>query len=148
MSQLIDLGVVMVAPTAAQVQLAEVTQAGVAPEDFYVTTIYPTEVNVQGRWIRVAKQRMDGVVVVEAIINRQGSVDEVKVLKGLPMGLSEEAVEAGPRRNLRNANGDQERSADVSESSSDPSRTATPTTIEASARLNAGHQRRSRKSVT
>src|SRR5207249_6160434 len=45
MSQLIDLGVVMVAPTAAQVQLAEVTQAGVAPEDFYVTTIYPTEVN-------------------------------------------------------------------------------------------------------
>src|SRR5206468_9388631 len=30
MSQLIDLGVVMVAPTAAQVQLAEVTQAGVA----------------------------------------------------------------------------------------------------------------------
>jgi protein TonB len=37
---------------------------------------------------------LTGVVVVEAIISKQGTVEEVKVLKGLPMGLSEEAMEA------------------------------------------------------
>ncbi len=41
-----------------------VQRQGVAPEDFYSTTIYPTDVRVQGRWIRVAHQRMDAVVVL------------------------------------------------------------------------------------
>jgi protein TonB len=40
------------------------------------------------------KAHISGVVVVEAVVNRQGEVEQVKVLKGLPMGLSEEAVEA------------------------------------------------------
>jgi protein TonB len=40
------------------------------------------------------KARVTGVVVVEAIVNKQGEVEQVKVLKGLPMGLSEQAVEA------------------------------------------------------
>src|SRR5437763_364452 len=35
-----------------------------------------------------------GVVVVEAIIDKDGNVDRVKVLKGLDFGLTEEAVEA------------------------------------------------------
>ena len=68
----------------------------------------------------------------------------------------EKAVEPEPGRLRRDTDRDQSRAVDVSvcrrglrsASSSDPSRTATPTTIEASARLNAGHQRRSRKSVT
>ena len=60
----------------------------------------------------------------------------------------EKAVEPEPGRLARNPSGDQERVAVESDSSSDPSRTATPMTIDASARLNAGHQRRSRKSVT
>jgi protein TonB len=40
------------------------------------------------------KARINGVVIVEAIVNKQGEVEQVKVLKGLPLGLSEEAVEA------------------------------------------------------
>jgi len=40
------------------------------------------------------KAHISGVVVVEAIVNKQGEVEQVKVLKGLPMGLSEQAVEA------------------------------------------------------
>ena len=39
---------------------------GVAPADFYSTTHHRTEVFVQGRWREVARQRMDGVVVLEA----------------------------------------------------------------------------------
>ncbi|HSP14634.1 MAG TPA: TonB family protein [Thermoanaerobaculia bacterium] len=38
--------------------------------------------------------RVSGVVIVEAIIDRNGHVDQVKVVKGLPMGLSEEAERA------------------------------------------------------
>ncbi len=38
---------------------------GVAPEHFYSTTIYPTEVRVAGRWQRVCGQRMDVVIVID-----------------------------------------------------------------------------------
>jgi protein TonB len=38
--------------------------------------------------------RVTGVVIVEAIIDKTGHVDQVKVVKGLPMGLSEEAERA------------------------------------------------------
>lgn len=40
------------------------------------------------------KAHETGIVIVEAIINKQGEVEQVKVVKGLPMGLSEKAEEA------------------------------------------------------
>jgi protein TonB len=47
------------------------------------------------------KARVSGVVVVEAIIDRNGNVDNVKVIKGLPAGLSEEAERAVRRWKFR-----------------------------------------------
>ena len=40
------------------------------------------------------KARIQGVVIVEAIIEKDGTVSNVKVLKGLPMGLDQAAVDA------------------------------------------------------
>lgn len=40
------------------------------------------------------KARIQGVVIVQAIIDKQGNVDNVKILKGLPMGLDSAAVES------------------------------------------------------
>ncbi len=64
--QLIELGSV---PAAAQrtsdAQLEVVTLDGVAPDDFYVTTIYPTEVRLNGKWVRIGGQRMDGCIVTD-----------------------------------------------------------------------------------
>jgi lysine-ketoglutarate reductase/saccharopine dehydrogenase-like protein (TIGR00300 family) len=65
MSQLIDMGAVAIAQDLHDVQLEVATQDGVAPDDFYVTTIYPTELRVNGEWIRVRAQRMDGAITVD-----------------------------------------------------------------------------------
>ncbi len=46
-------------------RLVAVTQPGVAPESFYSTTIYPTDIRVGDAWIRVERQRMDAVIVIE-----------------------------------------------------------------------------------
>ena len=44
--------------------LGLVDRAGVAPDDFCCTTIYPTDVRVAGRWLRVRQQRMDAAIRV------------------------------------------------------------------------------------
>jgi protein TonB len=38
--------------------------------------------------------RVAGVVIVEATIDKNGNVDRVRVIKGLPMGLAESAERA------------------------------------------------------
>ncbi|HEX9161722.1 MAG TPA: energy transducer TonB [Thermoanaerobaculia bacterium] len=56
----------------------------------------PTVIDrVEPKYTETARTaRVTGVVIVEAIIDKTGKVDQVKVLKGLPMGLSEEAEQA------------------------------------------------------
>ena len=49
----------------ADAALCSVEQDGVAPDGFYSTTIYPTEVRIDGQWVRAGHQRMDAVIVVE-----------------------------------------------------------------------------------
>src|SRR5262249_47182640 len=46
-------------------RLEPVPQAGVAPPDFYSTTIFPTDARVRGTWVRASGQRMDAVLVVD-----------------------------------------------------------------------------------
>jgi lysine-ketoglutarate reductase/saccharopine dehydrogenase-like protein (TIGR00300 family) len=64
--QLIELGSVpSAAERTSEAQTEPVTIDGVAPDDFYVTTIYPTEVRLNGQWVRISGQRMDGCIVTD-----------------------------------------------------------------------------------
>ncbi len=48
----------------ASARLRPAPADGVAPGDFYAATIHPTEIRVDGRWIRCEAQRRETVVVV------------------------------------------------------------------------------------
>jgi lysine-ketoglutarate reductase/saccharopine dehydrogenase-like protein (TIGR00300 family) len=84
MGQLIDLGAVGVAEENSEALLAEVPQAGVAPDDFYVSTIYPTEVLIAGVWVKVQGQRMDGAIAITH--TPEGAVARCKLLRDLQVG--------------------------------------------------------------
>lgn len=62
LDHLVPLGCHRVAETDARLAPAEADR--VVPDDFYSTTNMRTLVRVDGRWIEVARQRMDAVVVV------------------------------------------------------------------------------------
>src|SRR5437773_7882287 len=64
LARLIQAGA-RVAEDEHDARLAAVEQEGVAPPDFYSTSIFPTDVRVRGRWVRAARQRMDAVLVVD-----------------------------------------------------------------------------------
>jgi lysine-ketoglutarate reductase/saccharopine dehydrogenase-like protein (TIGR00300 family) len=100
MGQLIDLGAVAAPEEAVHVNLEAVTQDGVAPDDFYVTTIYPTEVLIDRQWVKVQGQRMDGAIAITRV---QGEpMARCKLLRDLQVG---EAVVVGSEgiRTKRNA---------------------------------------------
>lgn len=98
----------------AQTQI--VIQDGVAPDGFYATTIYPTEVKIAGTWQRVQQQRMDGVIAIP-----QGETPALplcKLLRDLQCG---EQVICGTRgvRTVRDVAGRPAQSRETSEDGED-----------------------------
>ena len=95
MGQLIDLGAIDTAGEISAANLAPVTHQGVAADDFYATTIYPTEISISGEWILVQGQRMDGAIAV--IQTATGAVARCKLLRDLQIGESVVVGSAGIR---------------------------------------------------
>jgi lysine-ketoglutarate reductase/saccharopine dehydrogenase-like protein (TIGR00300 family) len=83
-SLLIDLGAVDLPHDERDAILEPVIQNGVAPDDFYVSTIYPTEVRINGQWIKVENQRMDGAIAITQ--TPSGYVARCKILRDLEVG--------------------------------------------------------------
>ncbi|MHC5827952.1 MAG: TIGR00300 family protein, partial [Nostoc sp.] len=83
-SLLIDLGAVDLPHDERDAKLEPVIQAGVAPDDFYVSTIYPTEVRINGLWVKVENQRMDGAIAITQTAN--GLLARCKILRDLEVG--------------------------------------------------------------
>lgn len=105
MSQLIELGAVPPPQEASDVKIEKVTKAGVAPDDFYVSTIYPTEVRINSQWILVANQRMDGVIVIGD--NNKASC---KLLRDLELG-DQVVVGVGGIRTIKQSDSREQRSS-------------------------------------
>ncbi|WP_099240317.1 bifunctional arginine dihydrolase/ornithine cyclodeaminase [Synechococcus sp. BDU 130192] len=85
MSALIEMGAISASAEDIQdAHLETVKQMGVAPDDFYVTNIYPTEVRIKGQWVKVTHQRMDGAI---AISESNGSIHaRCRLLRDLQVG--------------------------------------------------------------
>jgi lysine-ketoglutarate reductase/saccharopine dehydrogenase-like protein (TIGR00300 family) len=58
-----DRGCFVVSESAVQTKSSAKDQT--VPDDFYSTTNYRTEIRLNGKWIEVGNQRMDGVIVVD-----------------------------------------------------------------------------------
>jgi lysine-ketoglutarate reductase/saccharopine dehydrogenase-like protein (TIGR00300 family) len=84
MTQLIELGAVIPDEEVSNAIMQTCDLDGVAPDDFYVSNIYPTEVKVNDQWIRVQKQRMDGAIVISDGSN--GVTAECRILRDLNQG--------------------------------------------------------------
>ncbi len=86
MGQLVDLGATSATEEASNAILEAVNQPGVAPDDFYVTNIYPTEVLLENRWVKVQGQRMDGAIAITRAPD--GPMARCKLLRDLEVGES------------------------------------------------------------
>ncbi|OCR01714.1 TIGR00300 family protein [Oscillatoriales cyanobacterium USR001] len=83
-SLLIDLGAVPPPQEICDANLEPVIQDGVGPDDFYVSTIYPTEVRVNCQWVKVENQRMDGAIAITE--TPEGIKAKCKILRDLKVG--------------------------------------------------------------
>ncbi|MCC0177149.1 TIGR00300 family protein [Waterburya agarophytonicola K14] len=83
-SQLIEIGAIIPQNDGNDVVTETCDLDGVAPGDFYVSNIYPTEVRVNQQWIRVQKQRMDGAIVIKEDGNN--TTAECRILRDLDKG--------------------------------------------------------------
>ncbi|CDN14987.1 FIG00563848: hypothetical protein [Richelia intracellularis] len=107
-SQLIELGAVDLPEDERDAQLEPVTIAGVAPDDFYVSTIYPTEVRINGKWVRVEKQRMDVPIAITE--TSYGPTAMCKMLRELVLG-DQVVVDVQGLRTIRKPESREQRSA-------------------------------------
>ena len=82
---------------------------GVAPEGFYSTTIYPTEVRLDGRWVKASAQRMDAVLVLD--LDKQPPEAACRLMRNLKKdqpvvtGVEGVAVHAPETHKAQEANG-------------------------------------------
>lgn len=81
---LIGKGARVPAAEETDCRLETVNQNGVAPPNFYSTSIYRTEIRFKGVWLPVSGQRMDAVVVVNQVPRRV----ECVLLRDLKRGQS------------------------------------------------------------
>ncbi len=64
-SRLFPLGGALPVGEEEDAHLLPAPADGVVPSTFYATSIYPTRVRLDGQWIPVRRQRMDGVIRIE-----------------------------------------------------------------------------------
>jgi lysine-ketoglutarate reductase/saccharopine dehydrogenase-like protein (TIGR00300 family) len=84
--ELIPLGCHAVEEHDALLRVAD--SNGSVPDDFYSTTNMRTDVRVNGRWLPVARQRMDAVIVVDGDTAVCRKLREVKVGDRVVCGLN------------------------------------------------------------
>ncbi|NMG18205.1 TIGR00300 family protein [Brasilonema bromeliae] len=108
-SHLIDLGAVDLPQDERDAKLEPVIQAGVAPDDFYVSTIYPTEVRINGEWVKVQNQRMDGAIAITR--TPKGIVAQCKLLRDVEVG-EEVVVDVLGIRTVRKTESREKRNAE------------------------------------
>lgn len=108
-SHLIDLGAVNLPEDECDAKLEPVNQNGVAPDDFYVSTIYPTEVRIKGKWVKVHNQRMDGAIAVTQ--TPEGIVAKCKIIRDLEIG-EDVVVDVQGLRTIRKTESREKRNAE------------------------------------
>lgn len=82
LAQLLTQGARVPEGEEADARLRRVEKDGVAPDDFYSTTIFRTEVRIAGEWLPVARQRMDVMIALDEAI----TVADCRLMRDLKAG--------------------------------------------------------------